>query len=1204
MGEYNFQKLTPKDDVELSIYEDALDFVFKNDDIKNIAISGAYSAGKSSILETYKKIKVETTFIHVSLAHFESSDEEKTFSEVPKENDSVGPKENNLEGKILNQLIHQIDIEKIPLTNFKVTRNLDSKEIKIRTVKTLIFMLLISYVTLFSTWKSFVDSISLDWVKNILSITTNVEFRLVIGIVLIVSVGLSLYSIIKALGSKNILKKVSFHGNEIEFFQGSDNSYFDKYLNEVLYLFENIEADVIVFEDMDRYNANQIFQKLREVNNLINQSRKKNKKTLRFFYLLRDDVFSSKDRTKFFDYIIPVVPVIDSSNSYNQFIQHFKSGGIFELFEASFLQEVSLYVDDMRMLKNVYNEFLIYNKQINTTEQNHNKLLALIIYKNIFPRDFSDLQLNKGFVNMLFANKDALMQQEISEIDSEIELLREKIERANSEHLRNDREVDTIYNPKIQNFRYRQEKKQEMEDEAKERKETIRNRADSGIELLANNINELKKEKHSIQQNEKLCQIINRNNIDEFFKTTYINEVGEETDFNEIKESYYFDLIKYLVRNGYIDETYPDYMTYFYENSLARIDKVFLRSVTDKRKKEYAYELKEPQMVVDRLSGVSFGDEEILNFDLFSILLSSSKNRRKLGLFIDQLRETNNLEFVKSFMETERNQEQFVKSMNLMWDDFFSIMLKEGDFSDQHLKVYSLFTLYFSNRKDIEIVNVENCLTDYISNNASYLDIDTPDVERLIKEFKLIGVCFESIEQQTVNQDLLAFVYEHNLYQITFENISLMLEDFYKLEETEEFHHKNYTLISSNPEAPLAKYMNENINEYMNIMLENCKDSVSDDAPVVLTILNNDEITLENKIVYIKVLTINIESLKEIDTVEIWELLLERKVITYSEDNILEYFFNSGKELDNTLIDFINSEVRNLDFSDLISNYGGNASLNFLKATIIANDLNNDKYKDIIKSLRKYYDVFEMEGISSDKIEILIDLKTVRMSEESLLFFRDHYTSSLCYFIEENINLYVAEIISEEIFDYDEMIDVISLEISDENKIALIKFTNEAISIVDGNYSDVVKVYILRNNLEVNDIPYLVTSYSQMSDSLKSEIELLTIEYKEKIIDDSIMLPIELFEVLLFSSNLDNGDRIEYFSIIIENLDREQTIKYLRILDLKNYEKLFERGRPKFEASAVNRRLLDAFKDKGWITKYEEDKEDVQYYRAFGKKMN
>ena len=59
-----------------------------------------------------------------------------------------------------------------------------------------------------------------------------------------------------------------------------------------MYLFENADADVIVFEDMDRFNANRIFERLREVNTLANiQLQKEDKKVLRFFYLLRDDIF-------------------------------------------------------------------------------------------------------------------------------------------------------------------------------------------------------------------------------------------------------------------------------------------------------------------------------------------------------------------------------------------------------------------------------------------------------------------------------------------------------------------------------------------------------------------------------------------------------------------------------------------------------------------------------------------------------------------------------------------------------------------------------------------------------------------------------------------------------------------------------------------------------------------------------------------------
>ncbi len=53
--EIKFEKLTPIDNAELGIYEQALDKVFADKEIRNVAISGPYGSGKSSILNTYKK---------------------------------------------------------------------------------------------------------------------------------------------------------------------------------------------------------------------------------------------------------------------------------------------------------------------------------------------------------------------------------------------------------------------------------------------------------------------------------------------------------------------------------------------------------------------------------------------------------------------------------------------------------------------------------------------------------------------------------------------------------------------------------------------------------------------------------------------------------------------------------------------------------------------------------------------------------------------------------------------------------------------------------------------------------------------------------------------------------------------------------------------------------------------------------------------
>ena len=50
----------------------------------------------------------------------------------------------------------------------------------------------------------------------------------------------------------------------------------------------------------------------------------------------------------------------------------FPCGFLYYIFNEGFLQGISLYVDDMRLLKNICNEFLIYYNRLNTTELDYN----------------------------------------------------------------------------------------------------------------------------------------------------------------------------------------------------------------------------------------------------------------------------------------------------------------------------------------------------------------------------------------------------------------------------------------------------------------------------------------------------------------------------------------------------------------------------------------------------------------------------------------------------------------------------------------------------------------------------------------------------------------------------------------------------------------------------------------------------------------
>ena len=97
----DFQDLTPIDDADLTGYKEALDLAFNDDKIKNIAITGSYGSGKSSILNTYKKDS-KLKFIHISFLHFKECDKNDTNTNENKEKNN-NDKEDSKESKDIEE---------------------------------------------------------------------------------------------------------------------------------------------------------------------------------------------------------------------------------------------------------------------------------------------------------------------------------------------------------------------------------------------------------------------------------------------------------------------------------------------------------------------------------------------------------------------------------------------------------------------------------------------------------------------------------------------------------------------------------------------------------------------------------------------------------------------------------------------------------------------------------------------------------------------------------------------------------------------------------------------------------------------------------------------------------------------------------------------------------------------------------------------
>lgn len=1195
---YHFERLTPINDVDLNVYEEAINYVFNNSDIRNVAISGAYSAGKSSILASYERKHSNLRFLHISLAHFEYSDYEEG-TEI---------KESVLEGKILNQLIHQIPSENIPQTNFRVKKKISKKDIISLTFEVVSFVIMFIHFTCFDVWKKYVNALPKNLFKHFLMLSTHQYALIGSGIALVVIFSIIVYKLICTQKNKNVFRKLNLQGNEIEIFEESDDSYFDKYLNEVLYLFENAEADVIVFEDIDRFNANRIFERLREVNTLANiQLQKEENRILRFFYLLRDDIFYSKDRTKFFDYIVPVIPVVDSSNSYDQFISHFKNSGIFEKFDESFLHGLSLYIDDMRLLKNIYNEFVIYFNRLNTTELDCNKMLAIITYKNLFPRDFAELQLSQGFVYAIFNGKDSFIEAEIKEMKEDIVERKQKLSALREENLISMRELNAAFAYEYLSDHYYWTDKNDNDlsyfvinnlsgNNKKEylyRKQILEDKLSGKIDQLDQEISALEQKIIEIK-NQQLHQIITRDNIDKIFSIKSTNEVGEITNFNELKSSEYFDLLKYLIRNGYIDETYPDYMTYFYENSLNRIDKTYLRSVTDKKSKEYTYRLKNPMQVISRLRLVDFDQEEILNFDLITCLLQTPQYYIKyIDRVFNQLKETNNFKFVGAYFDITTEMPEYIKHLNIIWPELFNIALEEKSLLDNQIRKYSIFSIYYSDEDVILQINQNNCLRDYISNTRDYLAIDDPVIDKLINGFSLLGVHFIGFDYEIVNIDLFNAVYENSLYEINEENLRLMQKVILGVKSDEDINSKNYTILLSNNDSIITHYMNQNINEYLETILQMSEGNILDDEYAVLALLNNPSLILERKKSYISALRTVITSIKEIEDNSLWTSLLDADIVEYSECNIMDCF--ESLKLSESVVSYINRCDSDLDFSK--TEYDEDMKKSLFESVIISHEISNLKYKQILMSLKYDYDNFDIVGISGDKIIILIDVDIIRMTVDNLKFMRENYINQKFYYIHKNIDEYI-DIMQEALFSKEELLEILTWNISDELKMRLLRFTEDEISIIGKGYSPAICLYILENNFEDTDLLELCSSFDQWDESIQAKIFDLAVNNIEIIINNPNHVSERLKNSLLYSDIVTRDEKIELFIAIMPELCSDRLKEILTLLNLTDYLKIFDtRSRPKFRINDENEKLLAAFKENNLIDNYQINPKKEGYYK-------
>ena len=936
----------------------------------NIALTGSYGAGKSSILKTFKTHYQEYHYVNVSLASFvEARQPESNDKSNCKEEDCF---EEQLEYSILQQLFYHVKAKSIPESRFGRIERTSYKHRILTVLKVLLFI--VSSLFLFCQ-----EMATKYFLIPTAFFKTSLVFWISISVFLvgIIVISFQLILCIKKISIKNLkLDKAT-----IELEEKKNVSIMNRYLDEIIYLFQEKKYDVVIFEDIDRFENTHIFTKLRELNLILNQSEEVGRRIV-FLYALKDDIFANaEERTKFFDYIVPVIPFVNVSNSGDLFRRKIANLHIPESeVRSSFITDISAFVNDMRVLTNVVNEFDLYRNLLDK-KLNKEKLLAMILYKNLYPTDFSLLHQNKGVVYETFMStgllKDEIKKDDrkrLEEIDLEIQAISEESLRS-IEELRavivgkilklwpgsgweiysdgNKIDISSLYSEKnilhiLEGnifFRYAYHRFNVKHLTAEEIKSTLGesykyNVRKKFIQSVANNKIENLRDKRSAFMDE--IAAIDKYTLTDIAKSG--RDIFEHVDMSNGEEEKY-KVLKYLLEKGYIDEKYFFYISIFQEGRLTPSDQEYLLSIKFNAPKEFDYKLQEIPSLIQNLSIVDYDHKGILNKDLLefcllhedeyeyeikcdAILKQMVVHEQYIDLLYQFLHEGNCVPaFIKRLAHIDKN----------VWKSLD--MDKKHTNKDKDRVISTLFK--YADINGIRSVNISYPFNTYINDNNNYSDLfEDIDQERGRKLLDLLDLKVQSLKDDSNDNDTYSYIYENNMYALTLDNIKVIFK--HNELPVDNLDSAIYTSIGETELNELQGYVHQELPTFVdNLMFAPSNTNESSDSIVSLM----DEDIQASDI--IKLINHNVtlwDDCEDITDKDVVSTLFVKNKIKMTFENVKHYCSCIGSwNIDDTLVAFMNrNENKSMEEFTKLVEINDEHEIELLASVVLSDDINDN----------------------------------------------------------------------------------------------------------------------------------------------------------------------------------------------------------------------------------------------------------------------
>lgn len=1005
----------------------ALHWALNNKKIKNIALTGPYGSGKSSVINSYLKLHKECKAIKISLATFDGYTWDKITELQSKEKYDeakalLKESEDELEKGILKQLFYEVNADKIPLSRYRKLHH-------VKLWKYIARVLIICAVILSTLYLVMPDKVMNFFNQNYSSkIALPNDMLAILAAILFFVLGTGY--LLKVITSKFSIKEISVGEASVKGEELNTDSVLNKNIDEMLYFFERTKYEVVFIEDLDRFNTTSIFIKLRELNTILNNYEVLRRKIV-FVYAVKDDLFGKEnERTKFFDFIIPVIPVINSTNSgeimrnllgmtdkkidNREYPEHHIS--------EKFITLVAPFISDMRILINTINEFWIYRRTLLNGHENYMNdecMLALMIYKNIYPSDFALLEYEGGNIKAAFEYK----KEAIKKVKDGLEFKRKQLECKQKDIIKSLKELKILILSELvdnggivvritvkgEQYSYKQILLDDFPfDLLKENPFNIvyeelssqyyKNKKIEKLFDYNNAVADLcmrydaqctfkdKQNEEILQEFEKIDREIVRlhaNTLQQLIASEPIEEVLPE----EVRKN---DLLVFMFRHGYINENYVDYINHFYPGSISKEELDFILSVRNFRSlNNFAFSINHCSNVIDRLYDHEFDQKEVLNFDLLDFLLNDKSNGKKLSRLIRQLTDRSelSLKFIKEYIERNKNVTQFIQALchesGHIWEDIENDETLSKDAKDKYLKlIIDACDIDDIKKNDYEIEDMcAGGIRNYIEEDKHILTkmsgIETSKIKDVIAE---LGIYFYSIDFEGVDRELFDFIIEQRCYKLN----QLMIYAIFQIIKPEclsELFVNNFHCIEESGCDPLIKYVNDSMPIYVTDMIlqedRNTEENTEDVEKIIerLIVLSREgkckkdlciQVIEKEHLAYWEHLSSCLPNCIDEEKKDVWDYILANQRVEASWENYIEYRNHFGAT--DTLVQYADKNM-----SVLIDSYSEDGPTDSMVKELLVADISIESFRALVKAYRVKDFTNSFDEFSENKIGIMID---------------------------------------------------------------------------------------------------------------------------------------------------------------------------------------------------------------------------------------